>query len=283
MHTSHASAPPPLVRGGHFVRWLCLLAGLYLRRPGPPAGMGRPAATGPRARSAPVIPIVATGSPSRAPQVVAPARPRVTTSDLGSPLTAAREAHGKTLAEIADTTKIPARVLAALERDDVSQLPDGIFARGVVRAYAREVGLAPDPLLAALVARRPSVAVPPWSAPDIGGELARVPDAYGGQDRAGGDRGRGGRGRVGDLVGDILKASPRATLAVDHASGGHPEDAPFVTVTGNCVILAWSCSGPAAPSPAAAARTCTAARTRSSAPGRAPGWRRRSGSTPGTG
>ncbi len=116
-----------------------------------------------------MTPIVATGLPSRAPQVVAPARPRVT-SDLGSPLTAAREAHGKTLAEIADTTKIPARVLAALERDDVSQLPDGIFARGVVRAYAREVGLAPDPLLAALVARRPSVAVPPWSAPDTGGE-----------------------------------------------------------------------------------------------------------------
>ena len=173
MHTSHASAPQRLVRGGHFVRWLCLLAGLDLRRSGrplpPPAGMGRPAATGPWTRSAPVTPIVATGLPSRAPQVVAPARPRVT-SDLGSPLTAAREAHGKTLAEIADTTKIPARVLAALERDDVSQLPDGIFARGVVRAYAREVGLAPDPLLAALVARRPSAAGTPWSAPDTGRE-----------------------------------------------------------------------------------------------------------------
>jgi len=106
MHTSHASAPQRLVRGGHFVRWLCLLAGLDLRRPGrplpPPAGMGRSAATGPWARSAPVTPIVATGLPSRAPQVVAPARPRVT-SDLGSPLTAAREAHGQTLAEIADT------------------------------------------------------------------------------------------------------------------------------------------------------------------------------------
>ena len=32
------------------------------------------------------------------------------------------------------------------------------------------MGLAPDPLLAALVARRPSAAVPPWSAPDTGGE-----------------------------------------------------------------------------------------------------------------
>ena len=62
--------------------------------------------------------IAATGAPARAPQVVARARPRVP-SDLGSPLTAAREAHGKTLAEIADITKIPTRVLAALERDDV--------------------------------------------------------------------------------------------------------------------------------------------------------------------
>ena len=48
------------------------------------------------------------------------------------------------LQQVAAVTKISARVLDALERNDVSKLPGGIFSRAFVRSYAREVGLDPE-------------------------------------------------------------------------------------------------------------------------------------------
>ena len=49
-----------------------------------------------------------------------------------------------TLREIANRTKISVGVLESLERSDISKLPGGIFSRGFVRSYAKEVGLDPD-------------------------------------------------------------------------------------------------------------------------------------------
>jgi cytoskeletal protein RodZ len=65
-------------------------------------------------------------------------------ADFGSRLRAARERRGVELRHIAAKTKIPAAVLEALERNDVSRLPGGIFSRAFVRSYATEVGLDPE-------------------------------------------------------------------------------------------------------------------------------------------
>jgi cytoskeletal protein RodZ len=65
-------------------------------------------------------------------------------ADFGSKLRQARERKGVTLREIANRTKISIAVLESLERSDISKLPGGIFSRGFVRSYAKEVGLDPD-------------------------------------------------------------------------------------------------------------------------------------------
>ena len=62
-------------------------------------------------------------------------------ADFGSRLRAAREARGVSLRDIAAATKISVLVLEALERNDASRLPGGIFSRAFVRSYAKEVGL----------------------------------------------------------------------------------------------------------------------------------------------
>jgi cytoskeletal protein RodZ len=64
--------------------------------------------------------------------------------DFGGKLRLARERRGISLAQIAATTKISVAVLEALERNDISKLPGGIFSRAFVRSYAAEVGLDPD-------------------------------------------------------------------------------------------------------------------------------------------
>src|SRR2546425_187631 len=67
-----------------------------------------------------------------------------TPGDFGSRLREARERRGITLRQIANATKISVSVLDALERNDISRLPGGIFGRAFVRSYAVEVGLDPE-------------------------------------------------------------------------------------------------------------------------------------------
>ena len=66
------------------------------------------------------------------------------TDDFGGKLRQARERRGISLRQIASSTKIAAAALEALERNDISKLPGGIFSRAFVRSYAVEVGLDPD-------------------------------------------------------------------------------------------------------------------------------------------
>lgn len=56
-------------------------------------------------------------------------------------LKTARERKGMTLDEIADATKIPASLFAALERNDLCRWPDGLFRRSFFRDYVRMIGL----------------------------------------------------------------------------------------------------------------------------------------------
>src|SRR6202158_5135243 len=67
-----------------------------------------------------------------------------TPGDFGSRLRDARERRGMSLRHIANATKITVAALDALERNDISRLPGGIFSRAFVRSYAIEVGLDPE-------------------------------------------------------------------------------------------------------------------------------------------
>jgi cytoskeleton protein RodZ len=64
--------------------------------------------------------------------------------DFGGKLRQARERRGISLRQVAANTKIAVAALDALERNDISKLPGGIFSRAFVRSYAIEVGLDPD-------------------------------------------------------------------------------------------------------------------------------------------
>jgi len=67
---------------------------------------------------------------------------------FGPGLRTIRERKGLTLDAIAKSTKINASLLAALERNDLSQWPSGIFRRAFLRSYAHALGIAAEPLLA---------------------------------------------------------------------------------------------------------------------------------------
>ena len=60
---------------------------------------------------------------------------------FGEKLRKQREQRGITLDAISSTTKISNRMLRALEDEHFDQLPGGVFNKGFVRAYARQVGL----------------------------------------------------------------------------------------------------------------------------------------------
>jgi transcriptional regulator with XRE-family HTH domain len=63
---------------------------------------------------------------------------------FGARLRQRRERQQITLTCIAEQTKINVSLLEALERDDVSHWPAGIFRRAFIRAYAHAIDLEPD-------------------------------------------------------------------------------------------------------------------------------------------
>lgn len=63
---------------------------------------------------------------------------------FGDKLRRERERKGITLDEISLATKINTRMLRALEEEQFELLPGGIFNKGFVRAYARQVGIDED-------------------------------------------------------------------------------------------------------------------------------------------
>src|SRR5437867_13026311 len=63
---------------------------------------------------------------------------------LGEELRHKREQRGISLAEISEATRIGTRFLKAIETDNFSILPGGIFTRSFIRAYAKHVGMNED-------------------------------------------------------------------------------------------------------------------------------------------
>ena len=76
-------------------------------------------------------------------------------SDFGERMKRLREQRGVALRDIAETTKISVSALEALERNDISRLPGGIFSRGFVRAYAEQIGADPEKAVREFIARFP--------------------------------------------------------------------------------------------------------------------------------
>src|ERR1019366_4903899 len=60
---------------------------------------------------------------------------------FGENLRREREMRGVSLEEISSATKISLRLLEAIESEDFSKLPGGIFSRSFIRTYARYLGL----------------------------------------------------------------------------------------------------------------------------------------------
>lgn len=67
---------------------------------------------------------------------------------VGEILRETRKRQKKSLEEIAKNTKIPLKVLEALEKDDFSSLPPATFIQGFIKNFAKELGVDPQRVLA---------------------------------------------------------------------------------------------------------------------------------------
>ena len=63
---------------------------------------------------------------------------------FGAWLRKSRDLRGLPIEEVADATRLPARILIALESDDLAALPDESYALKYARAAADAIGLDPE-------------------------------------------------------------------------------------------------------------------------------------------
>lgn len=85
-------------------------------------------------------------------------------AEAGEQLRAARLQKGLSEADVAAALKVPVRYIEALDRGDLSCLPEQAFVRGYVRSYARMVGIDAEAMCALLTpveikAPRPQVGI----------------------------------------------------------------------------------------------------------------------------
>jgi transcriptional regulator with XRE-family HTH domain len=100
---------------------------------------------------------------------------------VGTVLKQAREQAGLSAEQISERTKIQLYKIEALEDDDFSRLPEGIYLDGIIQAYSREVGINSEAMVVrARIERgkRPGDWEVPFSAPiDLRG-ASRPNDRY---------------------------------------------------------------------------------------------------------
>ena len=84
---------------------------------------------------------------------------RASEADFGARMRDARERRGVSLRQIAETTKHSVSALDALERNDISRLPGGIFSRAFVRSYAAEIGVDPEQAVREFISQFPHESV----------------------------------------------------------------------------------------------------------------------------
>ena len=68
-------------------------------------------------------------------------------ASIGEELKRERELRGISLQEISDSTKVNLSFLRALEQDELEKLPGSFFTKGIIRTYARYIGIDEDPIL----------------------------------------------------------------------------------------------------------------------------------------
>lgn len=90
---------------------------------------------------------------------------------IGADLRKARIARNLSIDDVSRLTKISPSLLTAIETGNFDSVPGGLFRRGYLRAYAREVGLEPDEV----VQRYRDEFEPPLPEPEPGQRSARLP------------------------------------------------------------------------------------------------------------
>ena len=87
---------------------------------------------------------------------------------LGARLRAQRLSRKVSIASIAESTKILGALLEALEHDDVSRWPSGLYRRAFIRAYASAIGLDPERVVREFLERFPDPEAVPAPALEAG-------------------------------------------------------------------------------------------------------------------
>lgn len=101
-------------------------------------------------------------------------------TSLGQELKKDREARGISLKAVADATRINQRYLEAVESDQLDTLPGGFFVKGILRSYAKAVGLDEEEVLeryrqaGILAAGKSDMARKQALAPEAGGSKKRA-------------------------------------------------------------------------------------------------------------
>src|SRR3954468_9630725 len=96
------------------------------------------------------------------------------TDSFGARLRRERERRNIDVADVAARTKVKACLFEALERDDVSQWPAGLFRRSFIRGYAEAIGLDPKATLLEFLETFPDPADSPAARPQPTAAAAAV-------------------------------------------------------------------------------------------------------------
>jgi hypothetical protein len=158
---------------------------------------------------------------------------------FGGRLRQRREEQLIALSTIAEQTKIKLSLLEALERDDFSHWPTGIFRRAFVRAYAHAIGLEPDIVVREFLELHPD---PPETIETVAAlaQSAEGPGASGGPPT-----------RLRYIVGSAIKSISRLRVEVLTEPTGVADELPEPTAPPAKVIV------PTDPDLLAAAELCT--------------------------
>lgn len=74
----------------------------------------------------------------------------VTNKTVGQQLKQAREKHGLSVSQVADAQHLRSGIILAIENGDYGQIDSELFVKGYVRAYAKQVGVDGDAIIADL-------------------------------------------------------------------------------------------------------------------------------------
>lgn len=80
---------------------------------------------------------------------------------IGRYLKRERELRAVSLEELAQTTRIPLKMLQNIEADDFDRLPGEVFTRGFLKSYARALGMDADDVMGVYGQGRRQVEVKP--------------------------------------------------------------------------------------------------------------------------